>query len=309
MNNSYINLTLPRAVRRGLGLAATLVAMGLSTYAIADPPVTMAPPEPGISQGADPADAGADSVFQWNEVPANQDVPLTRAVFDQSGYQLYDTAGETIIVPFTNNNLYVMKFAVSSDGTTYFVNTGDAPVLYIPRGGSLENAATPGARWYPFSQDFHPAHPVYVGVAPSWSAFVSIGWSPDVVIRGGYWGRHDFVSGGVFLPSVGLIFEAGGRSFSGWNPYHAYVVAHPEHFHFIGHGPEDRGRVFRGAGSGYGHGGDRGPDHFGDRDYHPMPGDHQPMPGGHAMPGDHAMPGRRVFRGVRGDSHHDHDGR
>ena len=90
-------------------------------------------------------------------------MPLTRAVFDQNGYQLFDTVGETILVPFTNNNLYVMKFAPSPDGTLYLVNQGDVPVLYVPAGGYLENAAVAGARWYPFPDEFRPAQPVFLG--------------------------------------------------------------------------------------------------------------------------------------------------
>jgi hypothetical protein len=250
----------------------------------------MAPPtQSGIGQDAygAPGDASADSVFQWTEVPQGQKVPLTRAVFDQSGYQLYDTAGETIVVPFIDNNLYVMKFAPSTDGTLYLVNQGDVPVLYIPRGSYLENASEPGTRWYPFSKDFHPAHPVFLGVAPSWRAFVSIGWAPDVVIRGGYWGRTSFIAGGVFLPTAGLVFEVGGHPYNGWEPYHAYVVAHPDHFRFGDAGHAYPAHVFRGAGPGgahdnHGFGGDRG------------------YPGGDRAT-DRGPGGHHVFQGARGD--------
>ena len=101
-------------------------------------------------------DAAPDTTFQWTEVPQNQRVPLTRAVFDQNGYQLFDTAGETVLVPFADNNLYVMKFAPSDDGTLYLVNDGNVPVLYVPQGGYLENATVAGARWYPFPETFRP---------------------------------------------------------------------------------------------------------------------------------------------------------
>ncbi len=287
MKRSQKSYAISGAVRRAAGITPVLALLGLAAPSFAAPPGTMAPPvDTGLSGSAvgAPADAGQDTVFQWSEVPQNQRVPLTRAVFDQNGYQLYDTVGETIVVPFVGNNLYVMQFAESTDGTTYLINTGAAPVLYIPRGGFLENAAVPGARWYPFSDDFHPARPVYLGVAPSWDAFVSIGWAPDVIVRGGYWGRRDFVAGGVFLPSVGLTFEVGGRSFSGWQPYHDYVVVHPDHFRYGG-AYADRGHSFRGVGSGYARGGEGS----GDRDVHAGYGARR----------------ARVFQGARGDYRHD----
>ena len=209
-------------------------------------------------------------------------MPLTHAAFDRNGYQLYDTVGETVTVPFTNNNLYVMKFAPSDDGTLYLVNEGDAPILYVPKGGYLENASVPGTRWYPFPEDFHPAHPVYLGVAPSWSAFVSIGWSPDVVIRGGYYSRTSFISGGLFLPSAGLVFEVGGCSYNGWSPYHDYVVAHPDRFRF-GYADHDyHAHEFRGAGPGFAHDADRG-----------------------YRASDRGRAGGRTFRGARGGYHRD----
>ena len=230
-----------------LGLAAALVLTGGTVRIFADPaPVSIAPP---VSTGA-PAIADSDSTFQWTEVPQNQKVPLTRAVFDQNGYQLFDTAGETVLVPFTDNNLYVMKFAPSPDGTLYLINQGDVPVLYVPAGGYLENAAVAGARWYPFPDDFRPAQPVFLGAAPSWSAFVSIGWTPGLVIRGGYYGDRSFVSGGVFLPTAGLAFEFGGENFRDFDSYHAFAVGHPYNYHYAGADPHLH--VFRGAGDHYG---------------------------------------------------------
>lgn len=235
-------------INQVFGLAAALVLTGGTAHVFAQSPVSIAPP---IQTGA-PAIADSDSTFQWSEVPQNQKVPLTRAVFDQNGYQLFDTAGETILVPFTDNNLYVMKFAPSPDGTLYLVNQGDVPVLYIPAGGFLENAAVAGARWYPFPDEFHPAQPVFLGAAPSWSAFVSIGWTPGLVIRGGYYGDRSFVSGGVFLPTVGLTFDFGGEHFRDWDSYRAFAVGHPYNYRYAG--PDPHGHVFRGAG-----------DHYGDR--------------------------------------------
>jgi uncharacterized membrane protein YgcG len=211
-----------------LSMAATGLLLA-TVNAFADDPVTMAPPVNGDTQWAAgaPDNASADTVFNWTEVPANQEVPIRHAAFDQGGYQLYDTVGETIIVPFKDQNLYVMKFAQSNNGTMYFVNTGDYPVLYVPKNGYLENATVPGGRWYPFSEDFHPAEPVFLGVAPSWSAFISMGWYPNMVCYGGYWSHTSFIAGGVFLPAVGLFFEIGGHPYYGWDAYHRYFLAHP----------------------------------------------------------------------------------
>jgi hypothetical protein len=83
-----------------LGLAVTAVLSLLTITALAQDPTPMAPP---VQTDAPQGDsAGADSVFHWQEVPQGQEVPLTHAAFDQGGYQLYDTQGETIIIPFNS---------------------------------------------------------------------------------------------------------------------------------------------------------------------------------------------------------------
>jgi hypothetical protein len=229
-------LTLSAAV--GLLIAAPLVR--------ADDSVTMAPPiQPSISQSndgtyndgtyqdvsQDTTNTSQDSVFNWTEVPQNQRVPLTRAVFDKGGYQLYDTQGETIIVPFANQNLYVMKFGLSDDGSTYFENEGTVPVLYIPRDGYLENASAPGTRWFPFPKEYHYAQPVFLGVAPSYVDFVDMGWYPGMVCYGGYYSHTSFISGGIFLPTIGLSFFIGGHPYYGWHGYHHYYDNHPAPYH------------------------------------------------------------------------------
>lgn len=260
--------------------AAALILLGVTARVFADPPVSFAPPvQAGTAPGI--GDAAPDSTFQWTEVPQDQKVPLTRAVFDQDGYQLFDTAGETVLVPFTNNNLYVMKFAPSDDGTLYLINQGDTPVLYVPQGGYLENAAIAGARWYPFPDNFHPAQPIFLGVAPSWNAFVSFGWSPGLVVRGGYFSDRSFVRGGVFLPTVGLTFEFGGSRYHDWDSYHSYYVGHLDRFHNVYAAPEVRGHVFQGAGGRDYRSADRSTYHS---DYH-----------------DHGTRSGHVFRGARGD--------
>jgi len=218
--------------------------VGITGVAFADPPVAMAPPVD--NPPATTTTSHTENIFNWDEIPANQQVPLNHAVFDHGGYQLYDTVGETIVVPFANQNLYVMKFAVSPNDTLYFVNEGGTPVLYIPRDGYLENATVPGAKWYPFSADFHPATPVFLGVAPSYPDYVDIGWYPNTVIYGGYYCSTPFIAGGVFLPTIGLTFIIGGHPYHGWHEFHDYVVIHPGPYH-VRYFHEGIYRPYRGA--------------------------------------------------------------
>jgi hypothetical protein len=205
--------------------AALTLSIAGPKSALADYYDSAAPP---VDQSADTDSEFIDngtvaSAFDWTQVPANQQVPISRAAFTRSGYQLYDTVGETILVPFSNDNLYVMKFGVSDNGTTYFVNTGDAPVLFIPRNGYLDNDSMPGARWYPFTQDWHPQEPVYLGVAPSWDLFVGMGWYPDMACYGGYWSEYGY----AFAPCLGLDFVIGADNWFGWDSYWRYCDHHP----------------------------------------------------------------------------------
>jgi hypothetical protein len=285
-----------------LGAALTIVLQAPKPALADDPPADAAPPvatptapvavdsgTPSVAPAATTADS---SVFSWHEIPANQQVPITRAVFDKGGYVLYDTVGETITVPFTNSNLYVMKFARSTTGDMYFVNDGTAPILYVPDGAYLENAAVPGSKWYPFSQDYHPTEPVYVGIAPSYAAFCDMGWYPDMVCWGGYWGYTPFVVGGVFFPEVGLSFFIGGHYWYGWNAYHSYYFGHPAPFHV--------GLVFGGYyHGGFGHGGLAGAA-FGNHVFHggTVAGGGAFHGGG--LAGDRtALAGGHTFRGTR----------
>jgi hypothetical protein len=240
----------------------------------ADVPIPMAPP---VSLG------GGDAAYNWTEIPAHERVPILRASFDEGGYQLYDAAGETIVIPFLDHNLYAMKFGISTNGSMYFVNDFNAPVLYLPRDGYLDNATSPGARWYPFTPDWHTDYPVFIGIAPSWDAFVTMGWYPHMAFWGGYWCDRSYWAGGVFVPTFGLVVVIGGHTYHGWAGYHGYfggrpgwsrigfgardynhLIAHPSlaRAPFRGLGPThvsgrpfSAGRVFRGAGgfSGAGH--------------------------------------------------------
>ncbi|MBC7806256.1 MAG: hypothetical protein H7145_08905, partial [Akkermansiaceae bacterium] len=180
-------LTTRRAIMGAMLVAGFAAVTG---DAIADPPVSMASPQNTATQAGPGGNLGTAGVFNFRDVPANQHVPLIRAAFDQGGYQLFDAVGETIVVPFVNQDLYVMKFALSPNDTTYFVNDNGVPILYVPRSGYLENATVPGAKWYPFSENFHPTTPVFLGIAPSYTEFIDTDWHPDTVLSGGYYGAR-----------------------------------------------------------------------------------------------------------------------
>jgi hypothetical protein len=204
-----------------LGLAATgLAGCTQPRPVVMAPPV--APPQPAMA-----APVSNGEVYNWRDVPAGQQVPITRAVFDQGGYQLYAASGETIAVPFENQNMYVMKFGRTS-GQMYFINENNTtPTLYVREGAFLENAAAQGAKWYPFPQNYAYTQPVYLGVAPSWSAYTGMGWYPGMTYYGGYYSTSPWVSGMAFGAMVGMMANIGGRPYYGWNSYSTYYRSNP----------------------------------------------------------------------------------
>lgn len=210
-------------VAAALGFAlVAMAAMVFSSSAVrADDAILLTPP----LIGADIATA-----FTWNELPQGRHIPIVRACFDEGGYRLYDSAGEVIVAPFTDDNLYVMQFARCNDGGMYFVNDGTCPVLYLPPGGCLENATVAGACWYPFSSAFCPTTPVYLGIAPSWDAFIGMGWYPRMCCYGGYWCGAPFGSG-LFVATPGFAIWIGSSIYHGWSGYTNYCRVHPSYFH------------------------------------------------------------------------------
>ena len=201
----------------------SLLALGALTGCRREVPVAMAPPV----SAPPPAAASNGEVYQWQDVPKGQEIVITRAVFDQGGYQLYASTGETIVVPFANQNMYVMKFGKSENGGMYFVSDGSTPTLYVPNGAGLENAAAQGAKWYPFPQNYAYARPVYMGLAPSWSDYVAMSWYPGMSYYGGYYGYRPWMPGLMYSPMVGLNINIGGRPYYGWNSYSSYYRSNP----------------------------------------------------------------------------------
>jgi hypothetical protein len=184
------------------------------------------PSMPAVQNGGGMQTAQGGSAWDWNDVPANQNIPITRAVFDQGGYQLYAASGETITVPFANQNMYVMKFG-KTNSEMYFINENGAPTLYLPNNGYLENAAAQGAHWYPFPKDFSYQRPVYMGLAPTWGDYVAMGWYPGMMYHGGYWGYNPWRAGLLYSPMPGLYVNIGGRPYYGWGSYNTYYHSTP----------------------------------------------------------------------------------
>src|SRR2546422_9534954 len=98
---------------RGLRTAAAALCAAILAGCARQQPVTMAPPMGGGGPMGSVASAppvpggGQNNIYNWQDVPVNQQVPVNRAAFDQGGYQIYAASGETIVVPFVNQNLYV----------------------------------------------------------------------------------------------------------------------------------------------------------------------------------------------------------
>jgi hypothetical protein len=174
----------------------------------------------------------------WNQVPQNQDVPITRAVFDRGGYQLHDNAGETIVVPDAQNNQCPLKFARSTNGRMYLVNEGCSPVLYMPADGDLQNGTVPRARWYPFVHGYNPSHPVYMSVAPSVESYDHMGWYPGMACYGGYECDNYNDPDVSFGDDIGLIFVIGGHDYNGWGPYYSYYGHHRTNYHTAYYNPQ-----------------------------------------------------------------------
>lgn len=210
-----------------------LCALGITLFAgcqsqqpvtMAPPMNNMAPPVNNMNTMAPPMNQGQQSagVYQWQEVPRGQQVPIIRATFDQGGYQIFAQTGETIVVPF-NQNLYAMKFGRTS-GQSYFVNNGDAPILYLAPGSYLENAAAQNARWYPIPDNYASYNgPMYVGLAPSWNEYTAMGWYPGMNYYGGMWSYNPY--GFHWMP--GFYISIGGARYTDWTGYHTYYTRTP----------------------------------------------------------------------------------
>jgi hypothetical protein len=169
-------------------------------------------------------------VYSWRDLPQNQHICIRRVFFDEGGYQLYDQAGNVIVVPFCDQELYVLKFCLATDNTISVVNQGNYPVLYLPISARLKNATVPKAYWYPLSAQFHPSAPVFLSMAPNYDAYMSMGWFPGMIFWGGYWSGLAFHPGNMLVPTTDMHVLIEERRCSGWQPYRDYCAAHTPPF-------------------------------------------------------------------------------
>ncbi len=255
--DTYLTVTPSKAVGLAFGIGALALAGcgGHPASAPMAPPVAqsapLAPPlnggmnpgmnggmngqmNPGMNPGANgmgganiPAGAGQGGVYNWQDVPAGQQVFITQAQFDQGGYQLVTDSGDTIVVPFVNQNLYVMRFG-RANGQTYFVNDNGVPTLFLTPGTGLANANpnANGARWYPLPDNYNYTRPVYVGLAPSWNDYTNMGWYPGMMMYGGLYGYNPYHTS--WMPGFNIFI--GGSRYNSWGGYHSYYVGHPGYY-------------------------------------------------------------------------------
>lgn len=166
-------------------------------------------------------DRVSDEAYSWRDIPERDRIPISRASFDRDGYRLIDDRGQSIVVPFEGNNLYVLRFGRTSGGM-YFVNDDGVPTLYVSPSDYLENRLASGARWYPFPRNYDYVRPVYLGVAPTWNDYCNMGWYPGMVYYGG-WGDYRPWSFGVTYRALpGLYISVGSRSWSRWDDFCGY---------------------------------------------------------------------------------------
>jgi hypothetical protein len=206
-----MKLALFLALSGGLMLAPTTARAQIYD----DEPTSLAPP-----LRSSYLDRYDDSV-SWRELRENREIRITRACFDQDGYQLFDSRGQSISVPFEGNNLYVLRFG-RTNGSMYFTIENGAPTLYLSGSGYLENLAASGARWYPLPQRYDYVRPVYVGLAPTWSDYCSMGWYPGMTFYGGYCDYQPWRYGSRFAPMSSLTISIGNASWTRWDDYCDY---------------------------------------------------------------------------------------
>ena len=170
-----------------------------------------------------PALAATAPTFSWKDITAKEPVNITKAVFDLGGYQLRGANGETIVVPFTDNNFNVMKFGRSTTGQSYFINDGASPILYLTSNGYIENASAANAIWNPLPSTYAYTEPVYVNFTPGWNQYANMGWYSGTRIIGGWWSSLPN-SGYVAMPTS--TYTVNGVTYASYSDYLAYVRSH-----------------------------------------------------------------------------------
>jgi hypothetical protein len=214
---------LRRLLIGSLCCAALLSALPSGVYADPDRSAARANTP---QDGDDVCNIDPVAVYSWCDLPRSQHIPIRRAFFDRGGYQLYDAWGNVIVVPFREQNLYVMKFCLATDNAMSVVNQGNYPVLYLPISARLKNATVPKAYWYPLTTEFHPSGPMFLSMVPSYDAYMCMGWFPRMTYWGGYWSGLASHAGDFLVPTPDMHVVIESYCCSGWQPYCDYCQAH-----------------------------------------------------------------------------------
>jgi len=190
------------------------------------PAAATAPDDQGASGQVETGQTGQTAepdVRAWQSMTQGEKVPLEHGLIDQNGYRFVSTTGTTIVVPFTGNNLSVVQFGRAEGDTSYFVNAGASPVVYLSQEAYLENPAVDDARWYPLPGAFPITDPVYVAPAPNWNAYAAMGWYPGMVVYGGAWRATPVAPQ---APTQGYAVVVNGETLQTWAAYRAYFRTH-----------------------------------------------------------------------------------
>lgn len=211
-----------RAMRCLGRLRYAAAAAGLTITLMMAAPPHLSAQTAGTESGQE-LNAGAvpePKMIPAQDVPRGEEIPVSGVRFDQGGYMVDEKSGDTIDVPFTDHNLNVIRFARSTNGTSYYVNEGEAPVLYIPVGFFLESSVNGLARWQPLPADFAEVRPMYVSMAPSWEEYVHLNFYSEMRWYGGVWGYH--AGSRIIMPGTSIIIGAQRFNYAGYIGYARY---------------------------------------------------------------------------------------
>ena len=170
-----------------------------------------------------PVASRSPQVYNWQDVPEGEKVPVKDMFFDGGGYQIVCSTGDKIVVPFVNETTNVMKFGRSETEDCYFVKDGTTPVLYLNNTGYLQNAAVQDARWYPIPPDYAYSAPLTVGLAPTWNAYNTMGWYPGMTVYGGVVSN---TRGTTYIWMPGYRTVINGTDYPSYLTYLAYMTRH-----------------------------------------------------------------------------------
>ena len=168
---------------------------------------------------------GKHRAYNWTEVPAGSRCQFSAPSLTRAAISSIQPQG-TIVVPFANQNLYVMKFGQSYNGGMYFINNGQYPTFYLPAGRRTSTMQPSRERTGTRSRKTMPIRSLYMSVlrqvGPHSRGWAGIPACPTTAATGAT------VPYSMIGPMVGLHFLIGGSPYYGWNSYHSYYYSgHP----------------------------------------------------------------------------------